>query len=110
ISVKLRDLKGQYRELSKLADMAAGEPPKKSGTEYPTPSDEERQLTKQVNEAKKKGGYEVTDPAKQLKSALDAIKTRLKNQITDRTSQVNSGTTNVSDRTRRPLEVDSHHL
>jgi hypothetical protein len=32
---------------------------------------------------KKKGGFNVTDPATQLKSALDAVKTRLKNRQRD---------------------------
>ena len=53
-----------------------------------TPSDEERRLQQQVNEAKRQHGVVTTDPAKQLKSALDGIKTRLKHSISDLTYQI----------------------
>lgn len=83
ISVELRDLKGQMQQVGKLEDMQAGEAPKKTGVERRKPSDEERRLIKQVEEAKKKGGYKVTDPATQLRSALQSTKKRIENQIKD---------------------------
>jgi hypothetical protein len=90
VSVRLRDLKGQLQQIGKLKDMAEGVAPKKTGMERRDPSDTERGLIKEVNEAKKEGGYEVTDPAKQLASALSTIKTRLTNQIKDLQSQIDS--------------------
>jgi hypothetical protein len=90
IEVRLRDLKGQMQQLGKLRDMIAGQAPSKTGIERRTPSDEERRLIQQVNEAKRKGGFVVTDPATQLKSALDGIKTRLRNQIADLEEQLES--------------------
>lgn len=91
IKTELRDTKGQLQQVAKLQDMQQGSAPKKTGVERRVPSDEERRLIKQVEEAKKKGGYAVTDPAKQLKSSLDAIKTRLKNQINDLDFQISTG-------------------
>jgi hypothetical protein len=64
----------------------------KSGVERRTPSDEERRLIKQVEEAKRRGGYTVTDPATQLRSALQSMKTRLTNEISDLEFQIKSGT------------------
>lgn len=88
VSAELRDLKGQMQQVGKLEDMAAGIAPRSTGIERRTPSDEERRLIAQVNEAKKKGGYKVTDPEKQLKTSLAAIETRLKNQIADLEAQI----------------------
>lgn len=88
IATELRDLKGQMQQVGKLEDMAAGKAPRKTGNERRTPSDEERRLSQQVNEAKKKGGYVVTDPEKQLKTAIATIETRLRNQIADLESQI----------------------
>lgn len=79
----LRQLKGELQQIGKIEDMQRGIAPKKTGVERRTPSAEERRLIKQVNELKKRGGFEVTDPEAQLRSAMDAIKTRLRNQIED---------------------------
>lgn len=105
ISVILRDLKGQMQQIGKLEDMAAGKAPRKTGMERRTPSDEERRLIKQVNEAKKKGGFKVTDPATQLRTALQAIKTRLENQIKDLSFQITNKTKMVKE--RRSVAYDS---
>lgn len=90
ISVQLRDLKGQMQQVAKLEDMQAGQAPAKTGLERRAPSDKERQLIKEVNELKKKAGFVITDPARQLKSALDSIKTRLQHQITDLALQIST--------------------
>lgn len=83
ISVIVRDLKGQLQQIGKLEDMASGKAPQKTGLERRTPSDEERRLIKQVEEAKRRGGYKVTDPATQLRTRLQAAKTAIENQIKD---------------------------
>lgn len=88
ISVKLRDLKGQMQQIGKLEDMAAGNAPAKTGMERRSPTDEERRLIQQVEAKKKEGGYSVTDPETQLKTALAAAKTRLQNQIADLETQI----------------------
>ena len=83
IKATLRDLKGQMQQLAKLEDIQNREPLQKTGVQRREVGDEERRLIQQVNEAKRRFGVVVTDPAKQLKSALDAVRTRLKNQIAD---------------------------
>lgn len=99
LDVLLRDLKGQMQQIAKLEDMRAGLAPLKTGQERPTPSDAQRQLIQQVNEMKRRGGFAVTDPATQLKSALGALKTRLRNQIADLDAQIESGERIVKTRT-----------
>jgi hypothetical protein len=83
VKVTLRDLKGQLQQVSKIEDLQQKIAPKKTGLERREKSAEERRLEKQVNELKKAGGYSVTNPETQLKTALGAIKTRLRNQIQD---------------------------
>lgn len=77
----LRDLKGQMQQLGKMLKVAREEPIPKTGVERRVPSAVERQLIKMVNRFKKVLGVVVTDPAAQLKSALDGIKTRMRNEI-----------------------------
>lgn len=90
--VTLRGLKGEMQQLGKIDDMMKRQSaPKKTGMERRTPTDEERRLTKKVNDLKKAGGYNVTDPATQLRSALDAVKTRLKNQLKDFALRMETG-------------------
>jgi len=83
VSVTLRDLKGQMQQIGKLEDMAAGEHPLKTGIERREPSDAERLLIREVNEAKKKLPPLATDPANQLKTSLQTQETRLTNEISD---------------------------
>jgi hypothetical protein len=78
------------QQISKLEDLQNRQPPLKTGVERRIPSDEERRLIKQVEEAKRKYGIQSVDPATQLKSSLDSIKTRLTNQIADLESQIAS--------------------
>lgn len=110
VKAQLRDLKGQMQQVGKLQDMQAGQAPSKTGAERRVPSDEERRLIKQVEEAKKKGGYRVTDPAKQLKSSLDAIKTRLRNHIKDLEFQISTGKKIVRDKTSAPSDAETEML
>ena len=83
VKIKLRDLKGQMQQISKLEDMLEkGQLPKKTGVQRREQSAEERQLLKEVNKIKKELGLESTDPD-QLKGALDAAKVRTRNRIED---------------------------
>jgi hypothetical protein len=85
--------------------MAAGKAPSKTGSERRTPSDAERQLIAQVNEAKKRGGFDNYDPAKQLKSALDAAKTAARNRIADLEHEIRTREKIVKEKT--PLKPDA---
>lgn len=79
----IRDINGQLQQLAKLDDMRSGVAPAKTGAERRTMSDEERRLVAQVNEAKRRGGFIVSDPEAQLKTAIAATKTALRNRIKD---------------------------
>lgn len=104
VSVKLRGFRGEMQQIAKLEDMAAGKPPLKTGVERRTPTDEERNLIKAVNESKIKFQVPITDPATQLKSALDTRKTQVENQIKDLERRLREG--DFSKKPRRELVVD----
>lgn len=110
VSIQLRDLKGQLQQVSKLEDMQAKIAPAKTGIERRTPSSEERSLIKQVEEAKRKGGYKIENPEQQLKSALDSVKTRLRNDIESLTDQINSGQKTVNGKTEIVYDAEAVSL
>lgn len=110
ISLELRDLKGQMQQIAKLEDIQAKQPIQKTGVERRAPSDEERRLIQQVNEAKRRHGVVVTDPARQLKSSLDAIKTNLRNRISDLEYQIAQGKKTVKTKTNVPLDAETTDL
>lgn len=91
VSVTVRELSAEAQLVSKLRDVQNRIPLAKSGPERAKLSDEARRLQQQLNEAKKKYGVVVTDPAKQLKSATDAVITRLRNSIVDLTNMIETG-------------------
>lgn len=104
ISVKLRGLKGEMQQVAKLEDMADGIPPSKTGVERRSPTDAERKLIKAVNEAKIKFQVPITDPVRQIKSALDTKKIQLENQIKDLNEKIANN--DFAKQKRRPLELD----
>lgn len=110
VLVKLRDLKGQLQQVAKLEDMQKGKAPLKTGIERRTPSDEERRLIKQVEEMKKELGIETVDPEKQLKSSLDAVKTRLSNQIRDLEYQITTRQKIVKSKTNLKYDAETNRL
>ena len=83
VKVKAAQLRGEVQQVRKLMDMEKGLAAKLTGIGRVEPSAEHRKLTKQVEDAKRRGGFTITDPARQLKTALDAIQARLKNEIAD---------------------------
>jgi len=87
---RLREVKGESQKLAQLEALTAGQPPKATGVQRQAPSDEARRLTKLVNEAKKAAGLTQSGP-RDLKTVLDTTKTRLKNQINDLQTQIDTG-------------------
>lgn len=81
VSVILRDYKGQLQQMLKLEDMAFKKAPLRSGVEQREVTKAQQDLIKLVNEAKRKGGYETTDPETQLRTALDEAKKRTQTLI-----------------------------
>lgn len=108
ISVELRGLKGEMQQLAKLEDMGAGKPPLKSGVERRQQTEAERQLIKKVNEAKFSFQVPMTDPATQIKSALDTYKTSLRNRMADLQDRIDRG--DYAKRPRRELQLDNEAL
>jgi hypothetical protein len=104
VSVTLRDLKRQMQEVAKLEDMAAGQPPLKTGVERAEVTKAQSALIKLVNEAKLKFQVPITDPHTQLKSALDTFKTRLQNQIDEYQRRLDEK--DYDKKPRRVLQVD----
>lgn len=107
VAVTIRDINGQLQNLSKLEDMQAGQAPSRTGVERRTPSDEERRLIKQVNDAKKRGGFTVQDPERQLRTTQDAIKTRLRNEIADLDFQIATGEKTIRERTAPVYDAEA---
>src|SRR6185503_12338879 len=91
--VTLRDLKGQYQNLAKLEDIHKKGAVEKTGIERRRPSDEERRLIREVNEAKKKMGVGTTE----------AYKTRLQHSISDLQDRIERK--DFRKRTPQPLDV-----
>lgn len=94
IKVQLREAKAQGRLISALEDAQKKELPLRSGLQRGKPSDRVRDLQQQVREAIKQAGLgkePTKTPEAQWASALDAVKTRLKNQITDITKRLETG-------------------
>ncbi len=110
IDVQLRDIKGQMQQVAKIEDMLAKQAPAKTGVERRTPSAEERALLKEVNEMKKKGGFNITDPEQQLKTALGAVKTRLKNQIEDLGRAIAKREPIVDNKSPVPMDAEADAL
>ena len=110
VKALLRDIKGQLQQVSKLEDMQSGKAPLKTGVERRAVSDEERRLIKLVEESKKKYNIQTTDPDKQLKSALESYKTRLKNQIKDLEKQIHDRKKIVKGKTPLKLDVEASNL
>lgn len=110
IKAKRRDISHQIAQTLKLEDIQAKRPLPKSGVEQHVPSTEGRLLEQQVNEAKRRYGVVTNDPARQLKSALDARKTWLKNQIADLEFQLKAGARSVKTKTATVFDAESKNL
>lgn len=110
VKAELSDLKGQMQQLGKLEDMEKGRAPAKTGIERRPPSAIERRLIQQVEAAKRKGGFVVTDPARQLQSALASTKTRLRNEISDLEFQISTGKKTIPEKGVTPVDTESTAL
>ena len=106
VSVLIRGYNGEIQQILKLEGLSEVPPTlEKSGFERAPLTDEARALKKQVEEKKKAVGYQATDPATQLKSAMDAVHTRLQNEIIDLDKQILSREKIIKNRI--PLEYDA---
>lgn len=110
VSVILRDIKGQLQQVGKIRDLNKKKPPLKSGVERRTPTQEERSLIKQVEELKRKYNIQTVDKETQLKSTLDGIKTRLRNEIEDLEVQIRNKAKTVKEKTQVTYDAEAEAL
>jgi hypothetical protein len=104
-SVRVAQLTDEAQKVVKLREMEKeGTAPSLFGRARQKPSDLGRQLGQQVHEAKKKGGFLITDPVAQAKSALEAAKTYLRNRMVDLNTEMDAKQRTVKE--RRVLEKD----
>lgn len=110
IKTIVRGIKGEIQQVRKLLDFFSGKAPSKTGIERRIPTHIEQTFIKVVNEAKKAFGTIPTDPAAALKSALDAINTRLKNRLTDLKQEVATRQKIVREKTPSPYNEETLRL
>lgn len=91
IEAGIRQAKRIGKLISQLEDIQKKERPKRSGLQRDKPSDEERRLMKEVKREMKSLPEDPEEDASNLKSALEATKTRLKNRIKDLENQLATG-------------------
>ena len=78
-----QQLVSEAQTVSKIEKVMQGEAPPKTGRERAEQRPQKRELEAKYKKLAKERGIVATDPARQLKSSMDAIKTRLKNEIED---------------------------
>lgn len=79
--VALRELRTLARLTSQLEDVERRRAPLRTGLQRDKLTAEARILQKQINDLMKKYDIRTTSPEQQLKTSIEAVKTRLRNQI-----------------------------
>jgi hypothetical protein len=88
IEKQIREMKSLMQKISQLEDIEKQIRPLKTGKQRDVLSDRQRKLTKEVREALKTLPMTAEDTARLLKTTLDSIKTRLRNEIADLDRQI----------------------
>jgi RNA polymerase sigma factor (sigma-70 family) len=107
VKLRLIDLRSQVQKELAIEDMEAGQASLRTGQGRPDPSSTVRDRIKQVNERKRQGGYVVTDPDRQHRTALDAAKRAILNRIDELTREIDSKQKVL--RTKTPLGTDAEY-
>lgn len=92
---EIRELKRTGRLELGLDDAKSGQGVKRSGIQRDAPTDYQRELQRKINEEMKKYPADAADIDRKWKSAVDRVKTGLKNSIADitkRIDDINNGT------------------
>lgn len=105
VETDIRKMKRIGRSLSALEDIANKKRPLKSGAQRDKLDAEERALLKEVREAMKDLPIDEAMQEEQLKSALDAAKTRVNNQIEDLQREID--TKELVPRNARTIKEDA---
>lgn len=91
IDVKIREFKRVGRLVSALEDVQNKIRPLKSGLQRDKLTDQERRMQRELREAMKDLPIDQEQVDAEMRTALDAVKTRLKNQIADIQNQIETG-------------------
>lgn len=91
LSVRLREMKRIGKLISSLEDIENQKRPLRSGLQRDRPTDEERRMMKQVKEAMKDLPMNDAEVDQAWRTALDQVKARLRNQISDLEDQIATG-------------------
>ena len=110
IKMELQDWRRIGQLQSALEDVMKKEPPQRTGQGRNPPSQKVRDLTKQLHDAMKKMGIAVRDPEAQLKSSLDAVKTRLTNSIADLETALATKTRMVANKSGVVYDAEANAL
>lgn len=91
IDIRMRDLTAQAQKISAIEDVLNKMAPLKTGMQRDEQSQEVRELTRELHRLMKESGITTVDPARQMKTSLDAAKTRMLNEIEDLTKALETG-------------------
>jgi hypothetical protein len=91
LDIKMRELHRVRQLTSAIEDAMAKKAPLKSGPQRDKVTQEIREMQKELTRVMRENGIEQSTAEAQLKSSLDAIKTRLKNTIEDLQKQIKTG-------------------
>lgn len=107
----VRDISQQIISVRKLLDYFKGKRPSLTGMLRDAPSDIQRGWISMVNEAKKVFKLDVpVDNARSIKSATDAINTRLKNRISDLKQEIAARQKIIRERSPSPYNAETLKL
>lgn len=106
VSKTVRDLSTQLRLASHQQDVIARKPLPRTGYQPDPFSDAARREQQILNELKRRFGVVVTDPTKQLASALNARKTYYRNRLADLRAEIASRKRTVETKTPPPTDAE----
>lgn len=108
-SIELNRARNLERIALKILDLKAGVPPKRTGFQRGEQDPEIRALEKEFRALLKESGIQITDPERQLKSALGAAKRRMENEIEELQLAIDRGERRT-DSARAPVPFDEEAL
>lgn len=103
IDVKIREIKRVGKLISALEDVQNKIRPLRSGLQRDKLTDEERRMQKQLRNEMKDLPVDDVETERQWRTALDAVKSRLKNQIADLENQIETGKKSIK---KKGIEYD----
>jgi len=108
VSVQLRKMKDIGRLISAIEDVENKKRPLKSGFQRDKLSEEQRRLRKELREAMKNLPIDVDTQNNQLKTALDAAKSKVRNKIEELQKDIQTG--ERVEKNKRTVEADQELL